>query len=721
MKKVNFLLILLIVFNIAARAEEGMWIPMLLDQLNFKQMQGMGMKLSAEDIYSLNHSSLKDAIVQFGGGCTAEIVSPEGLILTNHHCGLGAIQHHSSLQHDYIANGFWAGSYEEELPNQGITATLLVRMEEVTGKVLQGVNDQMNLLQRNEIIRQNIEKLERESVAGTHYEARIKPFYYGNQYYLFVNEVFRDVRLVGAPPSNIGKFGGDTDNWMWPRHTGDFSIFRIYVNKNNEPADYSKDNVPYKPKNYLPISLKGYKPDDFTFVFGYPGSTREYIPSFGVDLIANRENPLRVGLRQQRLDIINGAMEKDRLVRIQYTAKANGIANYWKKMIGETRGIKRIGAVSVKEQQEKAFTEWAASNPGLKNHYAGLLPMFRNVYGQYLPLDISAIYISEAGQGIEIVKFASGFRELVKISKSKTGKSGEIEKIIANLRKNSREFYRNYSPEVDREIMRAMLHEMASKMDRSYLPAIFSEIDKSGKHDFSAYSLTIFSKSLLTDSVRLFSFLDRFKPAKVSVLEKDPLFRLMGSIYERNEKDIQPKIKAGNDRIDSLQRIYMAGLMEMQQNRRFYPDANSTLRVAYGKVDSYQPADGVTYNYFTTLAGVIQKEDSAVYDYQVDPRLKKLFRDHDFGPYADQDGTIHVAFTASNHTTGGNSGSPVLNAEGQLIGINFDRNWEGTLSDLMYDPSQCRNISLDIRYCLFVIDKVAGDNRLIREMKIIQP
>ena len=574
--------------------------------------------------------------MQFGGGCTAEIVSQEGLILTNHHCGLGAIQHHSSLQHDYLANGFWARSFDEELPNQGITATILVRMEDVTGKVLQGVNDQMNLLQRNEIIKQHIEKLERESAAGTHYEARIKPFYYGNQYYLFINEVFRDVRLVGAPPSNIGKFGGDTDNWMWPRHTGDFSIFRIYVNKNNEPADYSKDNVPYKPKNYLPVSLKGYKPGDFTFVFGYPGSTREYIPSFGVDLIANRENPLRVGLRQQRLDIINAAMEKNRLVRIQYAAKANGIANFWKKMIGESRGIDRLGAVSIKEQQEKAFTEWVASNPGLKNRYAELLPMFRNVYGQYLPLDLSAVCISEAGQGIEIVRFASGFRDLVKTSKNKTAQPADFEKTIANLRKNSREFYRNYSPAVDREIMCVMLHEMALKMDKSY-------------------------------------------------------------------------------------RIYMAGLMEMQQNRRFYPDANSTLRVAYGKVDNYQPADGVTYNYFTTLAGVMQKEDSAVYDYQVDSRLKKLYKDHDYGPYADHDGTMHVAFTASNHTTGGNSGSPVLNAEGQLIGINFDRNWEGTLSDLMYDPSQCRNISLDIRYCLFVIDKVAGDDRLIREMKIIQP
>ena len=721
MKKSRLLIIFIMALHLSVSAEEGMWIPILLDRLNFKQMQDLGLKLSSEDIYSVNHSSIKDAIVQFGSGCTAEIVSPQGLILTNYHCGIGAIQRQSSLQNDYLSNGFWAKSFEGELPCQGISVTLLIRMEEVTDKILTGVGEKTNQFQRMQLIRQNIEKIEKEAVAGTHFEAKVKPFYYGNQYYLFVNEVFKDVRLVGAPPSNIGKFGGDTDNWMWPRHTGDFSVFRIYANKNNEPADFSKDNVPYKPKNYLPVSLKGYMKNDFTFVFGYPGTTREYLTSFGVDLIANKENPLRIGLREQRLDIMNAAMDKSRLVRIQYAAKVNGIANFWKKMIGETRGIRRIEAITKKEEQEQVFKQWAGSARELKDRYGSLLPAFKSVYQDYLPLDLSSIYLTEAGQGIEVVKFASGFRDLDKLMKSKNPKAEEIEKAIQNLRRTSVDFYKNYDASVDKEVMVAMLREMGLNMDKHFLPDIFREIEKSYKNDFLTYSSAVFSKSMFTDSTKILLFLRSFKALKVKALEKDPVFHLMGSIYERNDKDVIPAIKIFTDKLDSLQRLYMAGLMEMQPTRRFYPDANLTLRVAYGKVDDYQPADGVAYSYFTTLAGVMQKEDPAIYDYRVDPRLKKLYLEHDFGRYADRDGTMHVAFTASNHTTGGNSGSPVLNAEGELIGINFDRNWEGTLSDLMYDPSQCRNIALDIRYCLFVIDKVAGNDRLIREMKIIQP
>ncbi|MCX6267738.1 MAG: S46 family peptidase [Bacteroidetes bacterium] len=721
MKKLAILLVTLSMLRFSAIAEEGMWIPMLLEQLNIKRMQDLGLKLTAEDIYSVNHSSLKDAIVQFGGGCTAEIVSEQGLILTNHHCGLGAIQRLSSLQHDYITDGFWAGSFEEELPGPGITVTLLIRMEDVTSQVLTGVEDSMNQFQRAQIIKQNAEKLERAAMQDTHYDAKVRPFFYGNKFYMFINEIFKDVRLVGTPPSNIGKFGGDTDNWMWPRHTGDFSVFRIYADQSNQPAAYSKDNVPYKPKNYLPISLKGYQKREFTFVFGYPGSTREYLTSYGVDLTANKENPVKVGLRQQRLDIMNSAMDLNRMVRIQYTAKANGIANYWKKMIGESRGIRRIDAIAKKEHFEQQFQSWADSAPERKIRYGNLLPAFKSAYCNYLPIDLSAIYISEAGQGIEIVRFASGFRELVRMSKKKAPNSEEISISAESLKKSSRDFFKNYQASIDQKVMVAMLKEMATKMNRTYLPDAFSEIDKSFKNDLEAYAAKLFQTSAFSDSVRLFKILDSYKASRVKLFEKDPAFLLMMSIYQRNEKDIIPEMTRISAQIDSLQRIYMAGLMEMQQKKIFYPDANSTLRVAYGKIDDYLPADAMEYDYYTTLAGVMQKEDSTIYDYHVDPRLKKLYLEKDYGAYADKDGTMHVAFTASNHTTGGNSGSPVLNAEGQLIGINFDRNWEGTLSDLMYDPSQCRNISLDIRYCLFVIDKVAESRRLISEMKIIQP
>ena len=456
-------------------------------------------------------------------------------------------------------------------------------------------------------------------------------------------------------------------------------------------------------------------------VFGYPGSTREYLPACAVDLIVNHENPLKIGLRQQRLDIMNSAMEKSRLTRIQYAAKANGIANFWKKMIGESRGIRRIDAIAKKEQQEKAFQEWTTTTPARAARYGGLLTGFSNVYGDYLPLDLSSVYITEAGQGIELVKFISGFRELVRHSMKKPSVQAEIDKSIQTLVKGTRDFYKNYEPSVDNQVMAAMLKEMASGMESRYRPSVFSEIEKKYKNNFVSYTFMIFSKSVFSDSARLIRFLSDYRPSQVKTIVKDPAYVLMNSIYERMENDIVPGTRKYSDRLDSLQRIYMAGLVEMQKGRNLYPDANSTLLVAYGKVDDYTPADAVTYQYYTTLAGVIQKEDSAVYDYRVDARLKKLYEQRDYGRYADRDGTLHVAFTSSNHTTGGNSGSPVLNAEGQLIGINFDRNWEGTLSDLMYDPAQCRNISLDIRYCLFVIDKVAGANRLIREMKIVQP
>jgi hypothetical protein len=721
MKNLSILFLFMIGFRFFAFAEEGMWIPMLLEQLNMKRMQDLGLKLSAEDIYSVNHSSLKDAIVQFGSGCTAEIVSAQGLILTNHHCGLGAIQRQSSLQHDYLTNGFWANSLSEELSCQGVTVTLLVRMEDVTEKVLEGVDLTMNQLQRAQLIKQNIEKAEKAAVQGTHFEARIRPFYYGNQYYMFVNEVFKDVRLVGAPPTSIGKFGGDTDNWMWPRHTGDFSVFRIYANKNNDPADFALENVPYKPKYFLPVSLKGYQQGDFTFVFGYPGNTREYLTSYGVDITANHENPLRISIRKKRLDLINSAMNESPLVRIQYTSKANGIANYWKKMIGESRGIRRVDGVSGKKNFELQFQTWADSAPERKAKYGGLLNSFKLAYQDYLPVDLSAIYITEAAQGIELVRFVAGFRELVKISRNKEVKPAGIEKVKSGLIKSSRDFFKNYNASIDQNVMVAMLGEIKNGMDKRYLPAIFEEIVASGENNYSAYAGNLFSETLFADSNRIIPFLDAYKVSQVKKLEKDPAYLLMKSIYDRNDKEIQPVVAAFTSRIDSLQRIYISALMEMQKNRKFYPDANSTLRLAYGKVDDYEPADAVHYNYFTTLAGVLQKEDSTIFDYRVDSRLKKLYLHQDYGRYADKDGSMHVAFTASNHTSGGNSGSPVLNANGELIGINFDRNWEGTLSDLVYDPSQCRNISLDIRYCLFVIDKVAGAGRLINEMKIIYP
>jgi hypothetical protein len=719
MRKAIILVLLLTASVRPTSAEEGMWIPMLIEQLNFKQMQNLGLRLTAEDIYSINHSSLKDAIVQFGGGCTAEIISPEGLILTNHHCGYGAIQRQSTLEHDYLSDGFWAATQEDEIPAPGLTVSLLVRMEDVTDKVLKGVTEKMNQLQRDGVIRQNIGQLEKEVSKETGYEAKIRPFFYGNQYYLIVSEIFKDIRLVGAPPSSIGKFGGDTDNWMWPRHTGDFSMFRIYADKENKSADYSPENVPYHPKNFLQISTRGYEKGDFTFVFGYPGSTREYLTSYGVETTAFYENPLRIGLRQKRLDIIDQAMASDRLLRIQYSAKAQGIANAWKKMMGETRGIKRLNAIEKKEDFERRFQKWADSLPETRERYGALLSSFKNAYEGYRPVDLALFCITEGGQGVDVVKFAAGFRGLVKAGQDKSTSPETLKSQVESLKKQTRDFFRNYSAIVDRRLLVAMLPEMEKKMDILYQPAIFSEIEKRFGNNVEQYADYVFENTMLTDSTRVLAFLNNFKPATLKRFAADPAYLLACSIYSRQENDLVPTARGYIAVIDSLQRIYMAGQMEMQPAHRFYPDANSSLRIAYGKVDDYKPADAVTYRHFTTLDGVMEKEDTAVYDYKVNPLLKKLYKNKEYGPYADADGTLHVAFTGSNHTTGGNSGSPVLNADGQMIGINFDRNWEGTMSDLMYDPSQCRNITLDIRYCLFIIDKMAGAKRLINEMRIV--
>jgi hypothetical protein len=718
MKKL-LIIFIVVLFGIQSPAEEGMWIPMLLEQTSIRRMQDLGLKLTAEDIYSINHSSLKDAIVQFGGGCTAEIVSSKGLILTNHHCGLGAIQKLSSLENDYLSNGFWAQSMQQELPCQGTTVTLLVRMEDVTAQVLKGVTDEMNQLVRGQVIRQNIESIEKESVKGTHYEARIRPFYYGNQYYLFVNEVFRDIRLVGAPPNSIGQFGGDTDNWMWPRHTGDFSVFRIYANAENKPVPYSAENVPYMPKKYLPVSLKGYEKEDFTFVFGYPGTTREYLTSYGVDFTANKENPVRIGLRQLRLDIMRAAMAESRQVRIQYSAKSNGVANFWKKMIGESRGIRKADAISVKRDRERSFAAWCSADPVREKKYGKVVGQLQEAYTSGYPAYISNVYIAEAAFGIEIVRFAAGFRDLVNAGLAKNSDQDVFNKALQSAKRSATDFYKDWNSNIDQKIAAIMLERLYDSLPAPYRLNALGQAEDKYKGDFHAYVSTLFAKSVFTDSAGMFRLLRNLKPSSVKTLEKDPLFRLANGINTEWEGKIRPETIKFTNRVDSLQRIFMAGWMEMKSGSPVYPDANGTLRIAFGKVDDYRPADAVQYRHFTTLQGVIQKEDTAVYDYKVDPKLKTLYDNNDYGRYADRDGTMHVAFTASNHTTGGNSGSPVLNAHGELIGINFDRNWEGTLSDLYYDPTQCRNIALDIRYCLFVIDRLYGNRHIVGELEII--
>lgn len=718
-KKLTIISAILMLSMRISFAGEGMWIPMLLEQLNEPEMVSMGMHIKAEDIYSINKSSLKDAILLFGRGCTAEIISDQGLILTNHHCGYGQIQRHSSLNNDYLTDGFWAMNKAEELPNPGLSVTLLIRMEDVTSKALQGIREGISERERAAIIKANVAKIEEEASKGTSYGAKVRPFYYGNQYYLFITQAFNDVRLVGAPPSNIGKFGGDTDNWVWPRHTGDFSLFRIYVNKNNEPADYSPDNVPYKPKFHLPVSLKGAEKGDFTFVFGYPGSTQEYLPSYAVEMITGNENPVAIRLREKRLNIFDKYMEQSDLVRIQYSAKHAGVANYWKKMIGENKGINKLDAIEKKQALENQFIQWSQTDPVRNEKYGKLIPSFQKTYTELLPYNVIENYVIEGGMGIESFTYALRYSKLVEKSTDISTKPEDLEKLEQQFRDGVSGYFKNYYLPIDKDVFIAMMTDWFANQPADKIPVQLVKA-KAGYKSIQQWADDIFAKSYFTDSTKVRNLLNNYNAKSYKKITKDPVYVLVSAVYDYYQREVIPVSSTLNVRLDSLQRIYMNGLMEFQPGKRFYPDANSTLRVAYGKVDDYKPKDAVQYNYFTTLEGIMEKEDPSIYDYVVEPKLKQLYQTRDYGQYAASDGKMHIAFTASNHTTGGNSGSPVLNADGQLIGVNFDRNWEGTMSDLMYDPDQCRNISLDIRYCLFVIDKFAGAGHLVNEMTIIK-
>ncbi len=702
-----------------AQAKEGMWIPMLLEQLNQKEMQDMGMRITAKDIYDINHSSLKDAILLFGGGCTAEIISDEGLVLTNHHCGYRSIQSHSTIEHDYLTDGFWAMNRNEELPNPGLTVTRLVRMEDVTQQMLEGITQSMSEKERESVLKINGDKIKAEAEKENHYKAYVRAFYYGNEFYLFVTEVFKDIRLVGAPPSNIGKFGGDTDNWMWPRHTGDFSLFRIYVNKDNEPAEYSKDNVPYKPLYSIPISLKGVKEDDFTFIFGFPGRTQEYVPSYAIEMITQMQNPTRIALRRQKLDIYESFMIDNPKVRIQYSAKYASLSNGWKKWIGEDKGIRKLNGIEKKQDYEKAFRQWVDASPERQKEYGELLNELNDVYNRTTDVQKQFIYLLEAGLGIEIVKAARQLTPLVELSQKPGVTDEELEKAVTKTKKNIGKFYKDYYQPIDQKVFVKMLQTYGDNAPEENRPAVFELIDTKYKGDIAKYAGEVFDKSMFSSEEKVNAFLAKYKKQKYKKILKDPGYQLANDFITYYRNNIQTQRAQLNTELDSLMRIYMKAQMEMEPGKRFYPDANSTLRVAYGKVKPYYPRDAVFYEYQTTLKGIMEKEDPNVYDYVVEDKLKELYANKDFGKYG-EDGRMPVCFIATNHTTGGNSGSPALNADGELIGVNFDRDWEGTMSDLMFDPDQCRNIMLDIRYFLFIVDKFAGAGHLVDEMNLVE-
>lgn len=702
-------------------AHEGMWIPLLLKKYNIADMQKNGFKLTAEDIYSINKASMKDAVMIFGGGCTGELISDRGLIITNHHCGYSSIQSHSSLEHDYLTNGFWAMNDKEELPNEGLTVTFLVSMEDVTAKVLKDVTDDMQEDERNKLIDEHIKYLTEEAGKNNNYRIKIKPFFYGNQYFMFVENVFKDIRLVGAPPSAIGKFGGDTDNWMWPRHTGDFSLFRIYADKNNQPAKYSEENVPYKPIKHFPISLKGIEKDDFTLVLGYPGRTEEYLTSFAVDMIQNKINPERIKIRQSIIDIMSADMEIDPAVRIKYASKYARVSNYWKKWIGENRGLKRLNAVARKQENEKQLTDWIIENKDKIKKYGFLLPAYKKIYEEYKPYKLAEEYFYEAIWSMESVKFTSKIADLLR----KADKFSD--KDIENIKQYAKKFFKDYNKKTDIKIFKTLAKLYYNNAGKDFQPEIFNflkplkHFDIDEKTAFDLFAELYFEKTFYLDEEKFNNFIEKYSYGSENEekIIETPGYNFFYDFVNVYYTKINNKTTGYIDKINKLNRLYMKALMESDTNKVFYPDANFTLRAAYGNVDTYEPKDGVKYEYYTTLKGVMEKDNPDIYDYKVPARLKELYEKKDYGRYG-ENGKMHLCFIASNHTTGGNSGSPVINANGELIGINFDRNWEGTMSDIMYDPDMCRNISLDIRYALFLIDKFAGNKRLVDEMTIVE-
>lgn len=713
----KFFLTLIVINSILLPAlpDEGMWIPLLIEKFNINDMQAKGFHLSAEDIYSINQACLVNAVILFGGNCTGEVISPEGLLLTNYHCGLGRIQYHSSVEKDYLTDGFWAYSKDQELPNPGLTASFLKRIEDVTRDVNKGIETTMNQSVKKSIRNNNIQNIISQATAGTNYNAEIKSFYFGNSYYLFVYETYKDIRLVGAPPSSIGKFGGDTDNWEWPRHTGDFSLFRIYADSLNRPAEYSLSNIPYKPKKYLPVSIHGIKKGDFTMVLGYPAHTDEYLVSDELKLLSDKSLPKKIMIRETNMRIINKAMQNDAAIRIKYISKYNSLSNAWKKWLGVLQGFKKVGVIEKKLQQEIRFQQWLNENKEYKDRFGSLLDEFHRTYQILEPYYLATDIGSEAVMGTELMSFVSKFLVLM----NKSDDPAELGKILNNLKNHTTSFFKDYSIDIDREIFTEMMKLYANNVDVEFHPAFFNTIVRKYKGDYQKYANYVYKTSIFTDQQKTLDFVNNFKENSIRTLLNDPALMTFIGFSEIFGLKVYPAYNTLNNHLDSLYQVYMNALMLMSPDKLFYPDANFTMRMTYGKVEGYSPADAVDYRYYTTLTGVMEKENPEVYDYSVPEKLKDLCRTKDFGEYG-QNGIMPVCFTASNHTSGGNSGSPVLNADGYLVGLNFDRNWEGTINDYYYDSSVCRNISLDIRYVLFIIDKYAHADNIIRELTIIE-
>ncbi len=688
-------------------AEEGMLIPSVVSAFE-SDMKAMGMHLSAKDIYDVNNSSIKDAIIHFGGGCTAEIVSDKGLILTNHHCGFSYIQSHSSLEKDYLKNGFWAKSLAEELPNPGLEAARVVRIEDVTKSVLFGTESIKDEKELVAMLKKNIKTLIQDAQKNNHYIAEIKPFNYGNEYYMIVKESFQDVRLVGTPPNSIGKFGGDTDNWVWPRHTGDFSVFRIYADASNKPATYSKDNQPYKPLHFLPVSIKDRKVGDFTMVYGFPGTTEQHLSAAQLKYIVDIERPAVISMREKSLSVIDAAMRASDEVRIKYAAKQARIANSYKKWIGQVGGLKELNAIGKKLEFEAEYQKRADSKSEWKEKYGAIIPQMNQLVSDKYKADFAYnMAIEYLYVGPELFDLASALFEL-ESEFQQLKDSNQLEAKIAELEKGAGYFFKDFDEKVDKAIFKLLTEEYFQRLGITY------------EENFDEVADEIYSKSSITSKERYLEILSKIKnKKKISFLKKDKGYQHWKKVRNQFLTEYLSEARMFSSQMNGLLKIYVAGKQEMFPDLKQWPDANSTLRITYGKLEGSSPKDGMQYIEHTNTEGILQKYISGNPDFELLPELVELYKQKEFGQYA-QGNEMWVCFTGSNHTTGGNSGSPVLDAEGNLIGLNFDRSWESTMSDFMFDASRCRNIVVDVRYVLWVIDKYAGAKYLVDEMTLVK-
>jgi hypothetical protein len=715
MMKKLIILIAFIGFFSPVRSDEGMWLPMLINRLNYADMQKMGLKLTAEEIWSVNNSSLKDAIVIYGRGCTGEIISPEGLLLTNHHCGYGVIQSHSTTTNDYLKDGFWAMNRGEELSNPNLSVRFLQRMEDVTEQVLDAVRDIKDEAERIREIGKTMSQLGRDAVKGTHYEGVVREFFDGNGYYLFVYEVYTDVRLVGAPPSSIGKFGADTDNWMWPRHTGDFTLFRVYTGPDGKPAPYAKENVPLQPKHYLPISLEGVKEGDFSMILGYPGNTDRYLVSWGIDLNLNSTYPTRIDIRRKKLDIMMEDMQADPAIRIKYSSKYAGISNYWKNFIGMSKALKKLKVADTKRDLEARLAAWINADPVRKEMYGDVLKEMEEAYKTMEDFNVVRFYYVEAVRsGSELLSFALDLNQWVTYLKGDGVTAERTEHALNRYESMLKSMHKDLNLPTDQNLLAAMLDMYYRNVPVHQQPAMLRDIGKKYKGDFSKYAEQVFRKTMFTLPYKTLAELQKKDPR---VIEKDPLYQL-AMAFEATIESLKPRLDAVNLSLSKNKRLFMAALMEMDNDKVFYPNANFTMRLTYGTVGGYSPADAVEYLYITTMDGIMEKEDPDNWEFVVPDKLKELYKAKDFGPYG-VDGKMPVAFLTNHDITGGNSGSPVINAKGELIGCAFDGNWEAMSGDIQFEAELQRTINVDIRYVLFIIEKYGEAKHLIDEMTIV--